>query len=111
MASEDTGIGLDENFDLAIDNSGDVESYSDINELHKDLSGILTLYVENNAIGAVLTNNKVLEMKTEINSILLDDDRVEAVENISIRKSGTARNRIRIDIELDSIYGEFEFDV
>ena len=79
MVSRDTGIGLDENFDLIIDNSGDVASYSELDEMHKDLSGILTSYVEDVVIGNVLTNNKVAEIKANVNSILLSYDRVTSV--------------------------------
>jgi len=110
MTSGDTGIGLDENFDLVIDNSGDVGSLSDIEEMHKDLAGQLTLLVEDELVGAVLTNNRIAETKAGIQSVLDDDDRVTDIVNVSVRKNRVG-NLARVEITVDSIYGGLQFNV
>lgn len=110
MVSRDSGIALDENFDLVIDNSGDVASYSELEEMHKDISGILTSYVKDTVIGGVLTNNNVAEIKADVNSILQNDERVTSVQKISVRRSRDM-NRVVLEIEVDSIYGGIQFNV
>lgn len=110
MASGDSGIGLDENFDLLIDNSGDVGSFEDLEEMKKDLSGIISAYIDQNSIGTVLDSNKVREIESDVQTILENDDRVTNVVSISIRKINR-QNVIGIQIEVDSIYGGIRFNV
>jgi len=108
--SPDTGIALDENFDLVIDSSGDVASYSDLEEMHKDLAGQLKLVIEDEVTGSVLTRNKIVETESSVRSVLENDERVEDVVNISVRKNRIG-NLGQIDITVDSIYGGLQFNV
>ncbi len=108
--SPDTGIGLGENFDLVIDNSGDVASYSDLDEMKKDLSGQLTLVIEDEIIGTVLTRNKIVEAESSVRSVLENDERVTDIVDISIQRN-TVGNLAQVSVTVDSIYGGLQFNV
>lgn len=110
MSTGDSGIGLDENFDLVIDNSGDVASFTKLDELKKDLSGALTAYIDQQAIGSLLDNNKVAEIESDVRTYLEQDERVVSVQTLNIRKSRD-RTVVQLEISINSIYGGLQFNV
>lgn len=100
MSSEyGNGIGLDENFDLQIDTTGDIGSSSDIFELKKDLSvrvaGAL-MYgdgierpasVASGAIGKPTDPGLRNDIGQAVSSILTDDERIDSVSTMSVSEA------------------------
>lgn len=110
MTDADTGIGLDQSFDFMVDSTGDLDVFVDVDEMHKDLSGILTLLVDEQATGVVPTPNQMLALETRSEAVLQQDPRVTAVRDVTVTRSDD-RSGPDMAVELDSIYGATSFTV
>lgn len=106
----DTGLGLDEQFDLLIDSTGDIDRYEDVVEMHKDLAGAITIIIERDVIGTVLRPNDVAIAETEIENRMLADERVIGVVDVTLEQD-SASTEVDVYVEVDSIYGRTSFSV
>lgn len=108
MVEQSTGLSLDEYFDFVIDNSGDVESVSDVDELQKDLATMAWSVVDGELIGNVLTANLAVNLESRIRTQVSDDERIVSVNEASVNRSQTGTGA-RITISADSIYGQVRY--
>jgi len=107
MTEDSTGLSLDRNFDFEIDSAGDIKSVSGVDELQKDLSGLITNIIDNRSGGSVLTENKQKELESRIRTVVSRDPRVTAVNTVSLEKNrrGTVITGV---VSADSIYGSVD---
>jgi hypothetical protein len=106
MSSLDTGIDLDEHFDMQVDETGDIAASSDLAQLQQDLSGAITTIVENNFIGTgPLTPTLAAELESIIASRVEYDRRILSIESIDVTTAGPPGDELSVSITAVSIYG------
>lgn len=106
MSSIDTGIDLDEHFDMQVDKTGDIAASSDVAQLHQDLSGAITAILEDSFIGeGPLTPTLAVETESIIASRVESDPRILSVENINVTTTDVSANDVVVEITAVSIYG------
>lgn len=110
MASRETGLALDENFDFIIDSSGDLKSVDQIEELQKDLSGAVTAIIRDQFLGVKPNENIIAELESVITSRVEFDARVLSVRTISVGMS-QGETQYNVYLALDTIYGDTEVNV
>ena len=108
MVEQSTGLSLDEYFDFIIDNSGDVESVSGVEELKKDLATMAWSIVDGELIGNVLTANLTVSLESRIRTQVSNDARIVAVNEASVSRSPTGTGA-SVTISADSIYGQVRY--
>ena len=99
----DSGIALDEDFDLLIDDTGDVGAVDDVAELQKDVATDVEPVLENQLIGTRTTENDIVGAESAIQSSLSGDSRINQILRVDITKSNV-RGEVEAVIELSTIY-------
>jgi hypothetical protein len=97
----DTGVGLDGSFDLALED-GDIERYANVEELRKDMSGILWLHA--NQILPIEPNNQANDLavlQQRIRGVLSSEPRVVSVKSIDLE---IEKNTITGGVTVTTIY-------
>jgi len=113
MADEfGSGIALDQQFDLSVDSTGDIEATSGVNELQKDLAFNMVLNLER-FLGEPPSGNLNTRVADIASRVALADVRVASVsDDISVSFNET-RDEITIKMSVRTSDGEqnLVFDV
>jgi len=106
MTDELTGIALDENFDLRIDTTGDIDATTtSIEELAKDLSLRIATIIDDVVLGNRLRPNQIAELEAEVTNTVIADTRVDDVVTVNVSRdlaSTTADVVVELDAEGES---------
>lgn len=108
-----SGPALDENFDLTIDSTGDLQSAEGVDELEKDLSVRLSIFLEP-MIGQQPTPNLRTKVSARTRSIAQSDPRVANVprDSIDVTFSGRQSQTIEVSFTVMTIEsGSYDFIV
>ena len=84
VAMSGSGIALDEHFDFRVDSTGDVRRSHGVDELKKDLALRAISAVDQAAIGSVPNANTERRIRTQIQSAIESDARVDSVTSVSV---------------------------
>lgn len=112
MVDYGSGPRLDRYFDFTIDQTGDVDASSGIDELRKDLAfriaGALEygygvdrpVVVSDGVVGDVLVDGTLADIEIALSSLVVEDSRVDAVRNVEARTSDGTGDTIEIDLQV-----------
>ena len=106
----DEGLDLDENFDLYLDETGDVGSGSGIEEVVKDVSTFVATILDNHAVGIVMDENDRAELESKIRSVVSDYDKVTAVPRVYV-ESDPSSSYPNVELVIDTVYGSDELSL
>lgn len=87
-----SGIALDEQFDLSVGATGDLETVSGVEELQKDLSFQLTQELQE-YLGSPSSSSLVAQVSNTTKNVLNADSRIDSVNSESISVSIDSANR------------------
>lgn len=104
MTQLGAGVKLDRQFDIDIDNTGDVDSVSGAAELEKD-AAIQTSNSVRQDIGTISDEATALRLRDRVYDVLLADSRVQAVNRLNLSATGNSTEEMRVDAELSTIAG------
>lgn len=102
------GLDLDENADITIDSAGDVSRVTGMDVIETDLAYKLARDLDGFSI-TTLDRTTQSELQTVIRSTILDDHRVQAINDLTIRRSENRSvpiasvDDVGLDIDLDVI--------
>lgn len=105
MGSTESGLSLDEHFDLDLEN-GDAGSTEGLDEIAKDCAFRVRRIVDRRYAGDVLRGNRKTKLESRIRSGLVDDPRVFDAEVVA--RGNPSTNSIEIAILVVSTLGMFE---
>jgi len=110
--AEDTGLDLDEYFDIVVDSTGDWRTTSQGEELRKDLSGVLwTLMQDLSGQRAETPTSETITATQRVRSVVKNDIRVIEVLDVEITGADSARpNKLDARVRVESIYGPLAVD-
>ena len=100
VAMSGSGIALDEHFDFRVDSTGDVLLLHGVDELKKDLALRAVRAVDRAAIGSVPNANTERLIRTQIQSSIESDPRVDSVTSVSV---DTAVRNDRVSASITAI--------
>lgn len=118
MVEYGNGIGLDNNFDLAIGADGDIAAARGLSELQKDLAfnigaalnsgeGVdAPSSVATGVVGSVLDRGLKADIETVVNRIASEDSRVTAVRGVTVEQGpqrGTVVVQLRVVADDESV--------
>lgn len=106
MSNRNSGLALDEHFDLSINTVGDVASVDPREDLEKDISTYVFQVIDQSLIGNRLTDNQLANLEDALTERVERDFRVESVSNISVRRQ-LSESSSNVEITVDSIFGQF----
>lgn len=113
MTDFGSGVALDENFDLRVDQTGDLKTVSDKAEIRKDIAvtiasalqtgrGVTTPpTVADGAIGKPLTPGLRQDIRAALTPLLESDPRIESAKNIAVDR-GPRTDSLAIVAQLDA---------
>lgn len=97
-----SGIKLDEDWDLIVDDTGDIASSSDFNELEKDIAYALANRLENE--GGLLTNpTGRAQVKSTTLEILRREPRIARVIDVVVENSEDESNRVIVTADIIAV--------
>lgn len=91
-----SGIGLGEDFDLELDETGDIKLFQQADELQKDLA-LLSAHKLDGLLGGRLDKQQKARLRVKTKSVLESDERVTEVTSITVTDDG---DTAIIDVEL-----------
>jgi len=97
MTEYGTGIDLDENVDLPISSSGDIELVDGPAELQKDLGYNLKQALED-FIAPPLQRSQRVDAQALAEGVVADDPRIEDIQSVSVSESEDVTNQLDIEI-------------
>lgn len=105
-----SGLYLDEDLDLTVDELGDIETSFGIEELQKDLSFQL-IFVLDPYIGQPLTTDVVSQVRSKTVDTVTADTRVDSVDrgSMTVRKPDPESITIQLNIFADGSEEELVF--
>lgn len=105
-----SGIRLDKDWDLVVDNAGDIDEMTGFDELHKDLAFRVTNRVTDEFSGLALDNRKREKIRVAVAQEVLDDERVvELTSPVKVEQDNDNADQINISIEGRAGSGPFDF--
>lgn len=110
MSDLGSGLSLDEQWDLYVDeSSGDLATDSGDREVRKDLAFILGRALigdnENEGIvGKVIDEGRAADVRLRVRKIVLNDDRIDTIDNIEVNP-GRQGEELEILIEATTVTG------
>lgn len=102
-----SGLKLTRDWDLQIDETGDLKSVFGLEELEKDLAFRTAIEIEQE-IGQILTKNTLAEIRITFRQALNEDVRVNRVVNVVAEQVDT--NEVRVSATVVSDDGQ-EYDL
>lgn len=79
-----SGIGVDRNFDIEFNSSGDVRITDAVSELEKDLSFRVARLVDRAITGQVLRANDRARLESRIETVVSSDSRISGVRQVTV---------------------------
>lgn len=111
MSELGSGLSLDEQWDLYVDeSSGDLAFDEAGEEVRKDLAFLVGRFLTKQ-VGVVLNDGIRADIRTSARKIILADDRVEEINEISVVNSGEQPDELAVDVTLTVVTGETISDV
>lgn len=107
MASNDSGLFLDSQFDLSVNSLGDIASTEERAELEKDCATYVAQIIDRSLLGNRLTDNQLARLEDGLIQRLERDPRIEEVTEINIRRN-LSEDDANVDISLDSTFGPID---
>lgn len=106
MATYGTGLDLDEYYDFVIDESGDVASASELDELEKDLRGKVYRVISNYGVGILMNTNERSKLESRVKDTLTNDVRV--LEADAFARRGDETDTLEMQIYAVTAIGVIE---
>jgi hypothetical protein len=97
MAEPPTGIALDRDLDLKLDNVGDIQTETGASDIRKNL-GYLTKRVLDRVPGRVITEALVGDVEVGVKNVLETYSRVEEVRSVDVTVPEGARTVEELDV-------------
>lgn len=107
MTELGAGIALDEDFDLIIDSTGDIDETRGSAELQKDVAFNLVLELQD-ILGRPVTKEVLALTKSVTNDVLVEDPRVNNVVSIEVRKVDENSDELEIITSVNADTGQQE---
>lgn len=98
-----SGIKLTSDWDLEVDNTGDIATVSGQKEIEKDLAMLLSIQLEKKvgqSIDPTQTANSLKQIELLVHRTLLADARVPSVETVDARLTEDETDSITIEVEV-----------
>lgn len=105
MTELGAGIALDTDWDLIIDNTGDIDETRGSEELQKDIAFNATLALQD-ILGQPVTRELMARTRSIVQDVLVEDPRVATVTNITARKIEDNSDRIEIVASVNADQGQ-----
>lgn len=106
MASLGAGIYLNEDWDFAVDVSGDLRTTTEIKELQKDVALNVAESLQDD-LGKPITNQTAKEIRISTKNVLLSDPRLGTIRNIEVNRVRQT-NEFEVVASADTIDGPFD---